>query len=155
MADNLRIVGEVTESLIDASYVALLLSGTVKAYAKDVTATGEVWTGLSTMASSSGGTDTPLFGSNASMSALDQFYVSDGAPISSLYVNVATAGVYTGTGISISDSDGGSGIVIVRYTYQSLDTPVYANNAAALAGGLILGQLYRTGADPDTLCVVH
>ena len=32
---------------------------------------------------------------------------------------------------------------------------VYANNAAALAGGLIVGDLYRTGADPDTVCVVH
>jgi len=33
--------------------------------------------------------------------------------------------------------------------------PAYANNAAALAGGLVAGNLYRTGADPDTVCVVH
>ena len=33
--------------------------------------------------------------------------------------------------------------------------PVYANNAAALAGGLIVGQSYRTNADPDQVCVVH
>jgi hypothetical protein len=33
--------------------------------------------------------------------------------------------------------------------------PVYANNAAAAAGGLTVGQLYRTGADPDFLAVVH
>jgi len=32
---------------------------------------------------------------------------------------------------------------------------IYANNAAALAGGLVAGNLYRTGADPDTVCVVH
>jgi hypothetical protein len=32
---------------------------------------------------------------------------------------------------------------------------VYANNAAAIAGGLIVGQIYRTGGDPDTICVVH
>lgn len=50
---------------------------------------------------------------------------------------------------------GGSGIVIVRYIYQSLDTPIFANNAAALAGSLTLGMLYRTGADPDLLAVVH
>ncbi len=31
----------------------------------------------------------------------------------------------------------------------------YANNAAALAGGLVAGNLYRTGSDPDTVCVVH
>ena len=32
--------------------------------------------------------------------------------------------------------------------------PVYANNAAALAT-LVAGQFYRTGADPDVVCVVH
>lgn len=33
--------------------------------------------------------------------------------------------------------------------------PNYANNAAALAGGLTAGMLYRTNGDPDTVCVVH
>lgn len=33
--------------------------------------------------------------------------------------------------------------------------PVYANNAAAIAGGLSAGAFYRTGADPDPVCVVH
>ena len=33
--------------------------------------------------------------------------------------------------------------------------PVYANNAAAMAGGLVAGDLYRTGSDPDLVCVVH
>ena len=33
--------------------------------------------------------------------------------------------------------------------------PVYANNAAALSGGLVAGQFYRTGANPDPVCVVH
>lgn len=32
---------------------------------------------------------------------------------------------------------------------------VFANNAAAIAGGLAVGNLYRTGADPDVVCVVH
>ena len=32
---------------------------------------------------------------------------------------------------------------------------VYANNAAALAGGLVAGDLYRNNADPDHLCIVH
>jgi len=31
----------------------------------------------------------------------------------------------------------------------------YANNAAAISGGLVAGQFYRTGGDPDTICVVH
>lgn len=33
--------------------------------------------------------------------------------------------------------------------------PVYANNAAAVAGGLAVNALYRLGTDPDQLCVVH
>jgi len=33
--------------------------------------------------------------------------------------------------------------------------PVYANNAAAISGGLTAGCFYRTGADPDNVCVVH
>ncbi len=32
---------------------------------------------------------------------------------------------------------------------------VYANNAAAVTGGLAVGQFYRNGADPDLVCVVH
>ncbi len=33
--------------------------------------------------------------------------------------------------------------------------PIYKNNAAALAGGLSIGAFYRTGGDPDLVCVVH
>ena len=33
--------------------------------------------------------------------------------------------------------------------------PVYADNQAAIAGGLSAGKLYRTGSDPDPVCVVH
>jgi hypothetical protein len=32
---------------------------------------------------------------------------------------------------------------------------VFANNAAAIAGGLVAGDFYRTGGDPDNVCVVH
>jgi hypothetical protein len=38
---------------------------------------------------------------------------------------------------------------------QVVGLPVYANNAAAVAGGLTAGAFYRTGADPDVVCVVH
>ncbi len=33
--------------------------------------------------------------------------------------------------------------------------PVYANNAAAKAAGLVAGNLYRTSGDPSTVCVVY
>jgi hypothetical protein len=32
---------------------------------------------------------------------------------------------------------------------------VYANNAAAITGGLAAGDFYRTGSDPDMVAVVH
>ena len=32
---------------------------------------------------------------------------------------------------------------------------IYANNAAAIVGGLGVNDLYRNGADPDLVCVVH
>lgn len=38
---------------------------------------------------------------------------------------------------------------------QNPNLPVYANNAAAIAGGLVAGEFYRTNGDPDTVCVVH
>ena len=47
----------------------------------------------------------------------------------------------------------------VRSDMESLEVrsglPVYANNAAALADNLAVGEFYRTGGDPDTICVVH
>lgn len=39
----------------------------------------------------------------------------------------------------------------VRFPYL----PIYANNAAAVLGGLVAGDFYVTGADPDPVCVVH
>lgn len=38
---------------------------------------------------------------------------------------------------------------------QVVGLPVFANNAAALAGGLTAGAFYRTGGDPDLVAVVH
>jgi hypothetical protein len=32
---------------------------------------------------------------------------------------------------------------------------VFPNNASAISGGLSSGSIYRTGADPDLLCIVH
>jgi hypothetical protein len=32
---------------------------------------------------------------------------------------------------------------------------VYVSNTLALAGGLTVGQFYRSGADPDVVSVVH
>jgi hypothetical protein len=42
-----------------------------------------------------------------------------------------------------------------RWNVQLSQLSIYANNAAAVSGGLASGDLYRTGGDPDLICVVH
>jgi hypothetical protein len=42
-----------------------------------------------------------------------------------------------------------------KWTAISATLAIHANNAAALGAGLIAGQFYRTGGDPDLVCVVH
>lgn len=51
----------------------------------------------------------------------------------------------------------GSAIYLNAALYQAAlaGVPVYANNAAAITGGLGQGAWYRTGADPDFICIVH
>jgi hypothetical protein len=49
----------------------------------------------------------------------------------------------------------GIGIMSPTSPLQVVGLPVYANNAAAVAGGLTPGAFYRTGGDPDQVCVVH
>lgn len=54
----------------------------------------------------------------------------------------------------------GTRTVKLSLTKTGLNTPlaaipVFANNAAAVTGGLVAGDHYRTGADPDQLCIVH
>jgi len=66
----------------------------------------------------------------------------------------------TGNGVTLSAGDltiqnGGNWIKINSSGIQVLSLPVYANNAAAMAGELIQGNLYRIGTDPDLIAAVH
>ena len=73
-----------------------------------------------------------------------------------------------GTGVLATTAATGTGALVhaggATLTTATLDAatsasitnlPVYANNAAAITGGLVAGNLYRTGADPDFVAVVH
>jgi len=52
-----------------------------------------------------------------------------------------------------------SGATLINSTLlglpQIMPVGVFPNNAAAVAGGLQPGNLYRLGGDPDQLCIVH
>jgi hypothetical protein len=48
-----------------------------------------------------------------------------------------------------------SGNTVIPGVPNVANLSVYADNAAAIAGGLAAGDFYRTGADPDPVCVVH
>ena len=55
---------------------------------------------------------------------------------------------YFGSKVGIGTNDPKSKLDVVGL-------PTYANNAAAVAGGLAAGSFYRTNGDPDLVCVVH
>lgn len=42
-----------------------------------------------------------------------------------------------------------------KFNFNLAGVAVFANNAAAITGGLLAGDLYRTGANPDVVCIVH
>lgn len=46
-------------------------------------------------------------------------------------------------------------MVIGRGFRLAVQLPIYANNAAAVAGGLTPGDFYRNNADPDHVMIVH
>jgi hypothetical protein len=78
--------------------------------------------------------------------------------------NATALGLYATVGASNTMALGGTGAYAVNV---GIGTPVptsklhvvglqiYANNAAAISGGLTVGAFYRTGADPDPVMVVH
>ena len=86
---------------------------------------------------------------------IDVMAIGGGTDILNLRVPNSTAGSAalqiintSGTTILTLAGDGKIKIVLAGI-------PAYANNAAAVAGGLAAGTLYRTGGDPDLICIVH
>jgi len=47
------------------------------------------------------------------------------------------------------------GLLDISKPYTIMTLPVYADNAAAILGGLVAGQFYRSNGDPDAVCIVH
>lgn len=58
-------------------------------------------------------------------------------------------------GVILSASAGFIQFTSLSYGFDLGGLLVFATNADAITGGLSAGNLYRTGADPDVVCVVH
>jgi len=76
-----------------------------------------------------------------------------GAGLDRLFIRDNTAGQTR----FVLDENGNVGIDTSSPTSKLhvVGLPVYADNAAAILGGLTAGAFYRTGGDPDPVCVVH
>lgn len=70
------------------------------------------------------------------------------SPLGQAYGSITITNTNGTTQKMILVIDNGAGL-----TYAGM--PAYANNAAAVAGGLRSGAFYRTGTNPDVVCVVH
>lgn len=84
-------------------------------------------------------------------------YIDVGGDYVEIYSSQTAVGsgqIYVGpTVIGITSS---TEIVLIAPKIKLATLPtIYANNAAAIGGGLIAGEIYRTGANPDVLCIVH
>lgn len=72
-------------------------------------------------------------------------------------------GIAEGTAgeVGLQFASGTGGAATTRLTIKNTGViniatlSIYANNAAAIIGGLVAGDLYRTNSDPDTVCIVH
>lgn len=117
----------------------LMISGNTTAVGADNTAVGvDAGQGLTS------GTANTLYGASA------------GSSLSSGSNNIVLG---SGAQASSSAQDneitiGNASHIRVRFASASV-IPVFLNNTAALTGLLTPGCLYRTGEDPDLLCIVH
>lgn len=84
-------------------------------------------------------------------------FIASGIPVRGGYAQISEASIH-GKWLNLLYSilQRVAPLVVKDAFYIELEQlPVYANNAAAIAGGKVAGNLYRTGADPDPVCVVH
>ena len=83
---------------------------------------------------------------------------TDGTYLMTTLASPQGPGTYAQLALSAPRAAGGKSKVSIfadRVVISPGLPPVYASNTAAITGGLEVGTLYRNGADPDHLCIVH
>lgn len=87
------------------------------------------------------------YDSGADLGNLKSFDFTGGA-----YKNLRVSGLVLTLGASATDI---ITIAAAKVNVRLANVSIFANNAAAIAGGLSSGDLYRTNADPDFIAIVH
>jgi hypothetical protein len=116
----------------------------VNATAGTPASSGNVNTGI-VISSSTGGPSLNLGNSNSSGAHYSW--------VQSAYVN--SAGTTEPLVFQQIGGNVGIGTTTPHSPLAVIGLPIYASNAAAITGGLAAGDFFRTGADPDPVCVVH
>jgi hypothetical protein len=110
------------------------------------------------------GTASPLFNLDVKTATNEHFAVTSGAGgfgFSSALIDAVDDSsnllpmIYNASKHVFNTGSIGVGTTSPTSKLQVVGLSVFANNAAAVAGGLTAGAFYRTGGDPDLVCVVH
>lgn len=103
-----ELVGGANESLLKHYFSKVLQPASINLVALDASVGSGNYTVLSAEGSSIGNVaDTPVFGTNTTMSSNDELYIADTKILKELWVHIITAGVFTADGIDLFDSTNG------------------------------------------------
>jgi len=96
------------ETTVDTYLLKPIITSAVKVVRMDNTPTGESFTDLSAVSTSTDLNDVELWGTIANLSLADAVFISNGAVMKQIFFRIMTAGAYTTSGLRLWDSTNGS-----------------------------------------------